>query len=262
MNAISTGELDLLAVGAHPDDAEFWCGGLLAKMSDAGHSVGIVDLSRGELSTGGDLQTRAIEVAAATAELGVAVRENMSFPDGGIGGSMLTPDQAFSAGAQLRAAIALLRRYRPRLLVLPYWRERHPDHAAAGELFTRAAFFSGVRKFDEGGSGSAYTPKQVIYYQMRIEFTPSFIVDVSEAHTRKMAAIAAYRSQLEPPAVGPTPLIAFPMTTRSIEARDGHYGGMIGVSYGEPFLCLNSVPVPDPVRHFCDQRPPALFFPA
>ncbi|MCB0322224.1 MAG: bacillithiol biosynthesis deacetylase BshB1 [Bdellovibrionales bacterium] len=241
--------LDVLAIGPHPDDVEICCGGLLAKSSAQGYQIGVVDLARGELSTQGTLEQRAIETQRASAILGIGHRENLGLPDGeiGVGPTAL----GNSPSSQLGVTIAALRRLRPKLLLLPYWEARHPDHVAASELLTRAVFHAGLAKFLPE-LGEPYVPLQVLYYQMRVTFQPSFITDISDVVERKMEAVRAYGSQLRrSTSDGATgTLLSSDLSLQSMVARAQFYGAMIGVSAAEPFLMRNAVSIDDPIAHF------------
>jgi bacillithiol biosynthesis deacetylase BshB1 len=243
--------LDVLAVGAHPDDVELFCGGTLIRLADLGHATGVLDLTRGERASHGTPETRAREAEAAALVLGLRVRENLGLPDTGI-------DPA--SRDQLSAVVAALRRLRPELLLIPWIEERHPDHAAAGALLLKAAFYAGVRRFAplERGARSAdgghdrFVPRQVLHYAMRYRMTPSFVVDTSSAAARKAQAIACHASQVVRPPGGDATLISSSGAVAAIEARDRWYGSMIGTAHGEP---LRAVAVPglvDPVKHFRD----------
>jgi bacillithiol biosynthesis deacetylase BshB1 len=259
-----TPPLDLLAFGAHPDDVELCCGGLLAASAKRGHRTGIVDLSRGELATAGTPDLRAQEAARAASILGLAVRENLGFPDGWIhpwSGYDLD-DESRPARAQLARVVEVLRRLRPAVVVIPWTHERHPDHEATAALLTKALFFAGVGKFATAPMRPKFTPLQVLRYPMRYELEPSFVVDISEVAELKAQAIAAHSSQLGRGG-GPLPptLIASPLTLEAFEARDRYYGAMIGVRAGEPYLARGPLGLTDPIAHFrANPFPGALFF--
>ncbi len=237
--------LELLAFGPHPDDVELFCGGLLAKLADAGHRTGIIDLTRGEKSTRGTPQTRAAETEAASRALGLSVRENLGLPDAGLDPS-----------GPISAIVEVLRRLRPELVVVPWHTERHPDHEASSSLLTRALFFAGVQKVEEGLP--AFTPRQVLYYPMRHLAQPTVVVDVTASHPRKLAAVACYASQV----TGGTTLVSSPLSLSSLVARDQLYGAQIGVAFGEPYISRETPGLSDPLDHYRRNsfaRP--LFFP-
>ena len=258
--------LDLLAFGAHPDDVELCCGGLLAASARRGYRTGIVDLSRSELSTAGTPELRAQEAERAGAILGLALRENLGFPDGSI-----HPYSGYEAEADARATrsqlarvVAVLRRLRPALVVIPWAHERHPDHEATSALLTKALFFAGVGKFATQPMLPPFSPVQVLRYPMRYELEPSFVVDISEVAEQKAEAIAAYASQLGRPTPAsperPPTLIGSPLTLEAFEARDRYYGAMIGVRAGEAYRARGALGLRDPIAHFqANAFPGALF---
>ncbi|HET7506381.1 MAG TPA: bacillithiol biosynthesis deacetylase BshB1 [Kofleriaceae bacterium] len=236
--------VDVLAFGPHPDDVELFCGGTVIRLGELGYSTAVVDLTRGELASHGTLEERARETEAASAELGLAFRDNLGLPDTGLAP---TPDQ-------LAAVVGALRRWRPELVLAPWIEDRHPDHAAAGQLVARAVFLAGVRKFAPD-RGERFVPRQLLHYAMRHRMTPSFIVDTSAAAARKARAIACYASQVTRRGTGgdadPT-LISSPRATEAIELRDRYYGTMIGVSHGEPVRSPGVPGLVDLVRQFRD----------
>lgn len=230
--------IDVLAFGAHPDDVEIFCGGTVIRLADLGYDVGVVDLTRGELGTLGTPQLREQEALAASQVIGLRLRENLRLPDGLIG------------EAHLEKLVEVIRRLRPEMMLIPWTEDRHPDHAAAGGLLTKAAFFAGVEKFPAGTPSHAFRPRQVLYYQMRHRMAPSFIVDTSSTAQRKHQAIACYASQVTPDPKGGLTLLSSPRAIDAIEARDRYHGSMIGVSHGEPLRAANTLGLVDPLAHF------------
>jgi len=235
-------KLDALAFGAHPDDVELTCAGTLIKLNAKGYSTGVVSLTQGELSTRGNTITRAREFAAAAEIMSVKAHRLLSLPDGDIN----------SSWDQKLAVIREIRELRPGIVFAPYWRDRHPDHARASDLVREASFLSGLSKIDT--DQEAHRPNRVLFYPCRYEFKPSFIVDISEFHDRKMAAIQAYQSQFNNSAnslFGETETnISHPAFIRAITTRAKQYGSYIGVEYGEPFLVREPVNLDDPVAFF------------
>lgn len=255
------GPFDAVFVGPHPDDVELFCGGLVASLVDRGHRVAIVDLTRGERASRGTPDERAVEAAAAAQVLGVAHRENCELPDAGL-------DPSGHLAAQLDPIVRALRRLQPEVLVVPWERERHPDHAAASALVVRASFLAGLASWAPPSDGehrdpaspSRHVVEQILYYPMRELTEPTFVVDVTQAYSKKTAAIARHRSQ-----VGPGPgetLVASPLSLPSLEARDRFYGAQIGVAYGEPYVARQMLGLCDPIAHFRANRfARPLFFP-
>lgn len=218
--------LDVLAVMAHPDDAELLCGGALAKSAEAGERVGILDLTAGEMGSQGTAEIRAAEAAEAASILGVQLRRCAGFPD-----SRLENDEPTR-----RALVALLRELRPRVVVTHWKVGRHRDHRVASELVRDACFLSALRKLDV--PGEPHRPLKLVYATAFREDAdpPSFVVDVSTVMERKVRAVAAYASQFQGKAQAGE---VFPGGDRPLEdqirTQCAHYGSRIRVPYGEPF---------------------------
>ena len=240
--------LDILAIGTHPDDLELCCGGTLIKLSKQGHRVGALDLTRGELGTRGTSDIRARETIAANQHLKLSVRENLGIPDGDIENSL---DNRLKL-------IRAIRQHRPRLLLIPYWEERHYDHVRASLLASEAAFQSGLSKIDTGQAN--FRPFRTLFYAGRITFRPSFVVDVTETFDAKMRAIRSYRSQFHNEGKAgasqnratkqPSTMISTPYALEVIETMCRYYGAMIGARYGEPFMLREGLELRDPVAFF------------
>jgi bacillithiol biosynthesis deacetylase BshB1 len=217
---------DLLVFGPHPDDIELGLGATIAKHVDEGYRVALVDLTAAELSSNGTPEQRHQEAADAARELGVASRENLGWADGGIA---TTP-------ALIRSATDAIRRHRPRAIAIPHWNDRHPDHVAASEVLTVAAFRSGLRRFVT--DAEAWRPEWVCYYFINGMAEPSFVIDVSAHYDRKWAAVACYRSQFAAPAgdAGPDRVetrLTAPAFRTLIESRDAQFGARVGVAFAE-----------------------------
>jgi bacillithiol biosynthesis deacetylase BshB1 len=217
--------LDLLAVGAHPDDVEISCGGTLALAAAQGLAVGILDLTRGELATNGTPEVRAREGEEAARILGARGRWNAGLPDGG-----LAPHDP----AQVAVAVAAIRRLRPAVLLTHFPRDKHPDHEAASELLDRAWYLAGLRRY--APDSAPFRAEARYHFASRVGFTPSFIVDVSPHWDAKVRSILAHASQVTRTGADarPTALNAGDLLDR-LEARSRHYGMMIGAAHGEPF---------------------------
>src|SRR5215831_13566598 len=168
MTVSGQGSVDLMVFGPHPDDIEIGMGGTVARHVSLGHRVGLCDLTAGEMGSNGTVDERLSEADAAAEALGAAWRANLRWPDRAIGG----PEH-------IRSAVALIRRARPRTIAIPYWSDRHPDHVAASQVLTEAAFDSGLRRFEP--SVEPWKPGRVCYYFINDSATPSFVVDVSSA---------------------------------------------------------------------------------
>ena len=217
--------IDLLVFGPHPDDIEIGLGGTVARHTAEGRSVGLCDLTAGELGSNGTPAERLQEAAAAARVLGAAWRENLGWPDGGITD---TPDF-------IRDAVNLIRRHQPRTIALPYWDDRHPDHVAASRVLTVAEFRSGLRRFDTGLA--PWRAGWVCYYFINDTAPASFVIDVSEHYERKREALDCFRSQFAPagPDAVPTRLSAASFR-QLIETRDGQFGARAGLQYAEGLI--------------------------
>jgi bacillithiol biosynthesis deacetylase BshB1 len=227
----------VLAFGAHPDDVELFCGGIVIRLGELGHSTGVVDLTRGEKASNGTPEQRAAEATAASRELGLAFRDNLGLPD-----TELAPTTE-----QTVAVVAALRARRPELVLAPWHEDRHPDHVAASELVTRAVFFANVRNYAPD-TGERFAPRQLLYYATRHRMSPSFVVDTSAVTERKARAIACYASQVvRGPGAVPTLV-----NTTAVDARDRYYGSLIGTTHGEPLRSAAVLGMGDPVRFFRD----------
>ena len=223
--------LDILAIAAHPDDAELGCGGSLLLAARKGLSVAISDLSAGEMSSRGTVASRQVEAANAARILGLKDRRNLGLPDSKIGEN---------SSHALSVLIQLIRETRPRIVLAPYWEDRHPDHEATGRLVKEACFFAGVAKV---GNGEPYRPARLFFYMISYPFTPAFVLDISDVWERKQEAIKAYQSQFESSENGVTTAISEPGFLKLVEARAIWFGSMIGAAYGEPYYMSGPVPL-------------------
>ena len=224
--------LDLLAIMAHPDDAELLCGGALSKAAARGDRVGILDLTRGEAGSTGSAETRAAEAARAAEVMGLTLRWNAGLRDSG-----LVDDDASRS-----VVVGLIRELRPRVIVT-HWREgRHPDHRVAAQLAYDAAFLSGLKNYD--ASGQPHRPQKIVQSLLFREDAPqpSFVVDITDHIETKMAALACFGSQFygktsagEVFGAGDRPLEG------QIRAQCAHHGSRIRCAYGEPFWTRETV---------------------
>jgi N-acetylglucosamine malate deacetylase 1 len=222
--------VDLLVFGPHPDDLEIGLGGTIARHAAAGFSVGLCDLTAGELGSNGTPDERKREAADAARVLGVAWRKNLEWPDGGI-----VPSPEI-----LRSAVDLIRAERPRTVALPYWEDRHPDHGAASRVLDLAVFRSGLRRYVT--DLEAWRPEWVCYYFINNSAPPSFIVDVSELYEAKRAALACHRSQFAPSEASAVPTRLTASTFRQlIESRDAQFGAQAGVAFAEGLIVREPV---------------------
>jgi N-acetylglucosamine malate deacetylase 1 len=231
--------LDILAIAAHPDDAELGCGGSLVLAVRKGLSVAITDLSAGEMSSRGTVASRQDESRNAALILGLKERRNLGLPDSKIGENL---------SHSRSALIQLIRETKPRIVLAPYWEDRHPDHEATGRLVKEACFFAGVAKV---GDGEPYRPNRLFYYMLSFPFTPAFVLDISDVWERKMEAIKAYRTQFQSSEDSIHTAISEPGFLKLMEARAIWFGSMIGTAYGEPYYMSGPVPVAE----FPDVKP-------
>src|SRR5438128_2717266 len=222
--------LDLLVFGPHPDDIEIGLGGTVARHAAAGHSVGLCDLTEGELSSNGTREERRAEALEASRVLGARWRENLRWPDGGIAE---TPEM-------IRSAVDLIRRHQPRTIAVPYWDDRHPDHVAASRVLRVAAFRSGLRRYETGAD--PWRPDWVCYYFINDSAAASFVVDVSEQYQIKLDALACYRSQFAPAGDSEISTRLTATTFRQlIESRDAQFGALAGVAFAEGIVVREPV---------------------
>ena len=229
-------DADVLGFGAHPDDIEIGCGGTVIKLADAGRSVVLVDMVRGELGTRGSAQIREQEATAAAKLLGVTARENLELEDGNV---RPTPEAK-------RKVAETIRRWRPQMVFLPYCEDRHPDHVCACELAYAGIFLAGLHRYETGQV--AYRPDRLIYYMGWGEFEPTFVVDITAQFERKMEAIYAYSTQFKPDASpDPQTRLTSEETDWFMRSRMGHYGSLIGARYAEAFLIRGRLAVEDPL---------------
>ena len=233
-------QVDLLAIMAHPDDAELLCGGTLARMAAQGYAVGILDLSGGESGSYGDADTRAAEAQKAAKLLGVKERRTAGLPDGRL-----------ENNPAARAVVAsIIREMRPRTVILHWPDARHPDHRAASELGRDACFIAGVRNAADV-SGEAYRPRKILYSLMYQEVyqKPSFVVDISEYIVRKLEAIFAFGSQFaEKTSMGDVMGGGTRQLREQILAHSAHYGSLIRKPYGEPYWMKETMEIGDVVE--------------
>ena len=231
--------IDALAFSPHPDDAEMGCGGLLLKLKDKGYRTGIIDLTRAELSTNGNLKTREEEIKEASKILGLDIRENLGLEDANIKNDYDSRLKVISA----------IRKYRPELALIPFWRDRHPDHENSYKLLKDAIFISGLKKFKTGLD--SYRPDVVINYMLHYEFKPSFIVDISQYYNKKFSAVAAYKSQFYSDVAKKVMThIASKYFFDIINSRHQCSGLKIRSEYGEPYYIESDIRIDDPLEFF------------
>ena len=226
----SVARVDLLAFGPHPDDIEIGIGGLVARHVRLGFSVGLCDLTAGEMGSNGTVDERLREAEDARGVLGALWRINLRLPDRALGSDV----------AHARAVATLVRRARPRTVAVPYWSDRHPDHVAASQLLTDGVFNAGLRKY--AAEGDAWKPEWVCYYFINDAAPPSFVVDVSDDYEVKRRALACHRTQFTPSAASAVPTrLTSTRFTQLIESRDAQFGALAGVAFAEGIVVRDPV---------------------
>lgn len=217
--------VDLLVFGPHPDDIEIGIGGTVARHSSLGFSVGLCDLTAGEMGSNGTVDERLKEADQAAKVLGCVWRANLRWPDRRIG----------KEPAHLDAAVGFIRKHRPRVIGAPYWSDRHPDHEAASRVLTEAVFNSGLRRYD-AAPGEPWRPEWLCYYFINDSVPPSFVVDVSEHYERKRQALDCHASQFQPSPNAVGTRLNTPLFRQLVESRDAQFGAAAGVSWAEGFV--------------------------
>ncbi len=249
--------LDILAIAAHRDDVEQTCGGTLLRMAQQGRRTGILDLTRGELGTRGSAKQRGEEALSAAKILQASWREALDIPDGRVENTW---------GNKLKIA-RVIREQRPRVLILPYWQARHPDHSTCSVLAYEACFIAGLSKLDvsaypvfhdvqhdvllaapqdpgfaatnpKGSEASlaAHRPFKIIYASLYHDVRPTFVVDITEQFESRLDSLFAYRSQYDDQQAGSELFPQKQEVRERIEAMARFYGLLAGVKYAEPFV--------------------------
>jgi bacillithiol biosynthesis deacetylase BshB1 len=219
--------LDILAIAAHRDDVEQTCGGTLLKAAQRGQRTGILDLTQGEMGTRGTAEDRAHEADEAARILGVCWRRAFDIPDGRVENTWEN---------RLKVA-GVIRETRPQVVILPYWKGRHPDHYTASVLGYEACFLAGLAKLKFGdGPTTPHRPFKIIYATLYYDIRPTFVVDISEHFEAKFASILAYKSQFSDQEAGKDLFPAQAEIRARVESMARFYGALGGVSHAEPFL--------------------------
>jgi len=240
MSSLPGSPLDILAIAAHRDDVEQTCGGALLKAAQRGQRTGILDLTQGEMGTRGTADDRAREADAAAKILGVEWRRALDIPDGRVENTWEN---------RLKVA-SVIRETRPHVVILPYWKGRHPDHYTASVLGYEACFLAGLAKLDPGrrtaGGGqpsstkdeslAPHRPFKILYATLYYDIRPTFVVDISEQFEGKFASILAYKSQFSDQSAGKDLFVAHDEIRARVDAMARFYGMLGGVTYAEPFL--------------------------
>jgi N-acetylglucosamine malate deacetylase 1 len=215
--------LDLLVFGPHPDDIEIGLGGTVARHAALGLHVGLCDLTRGELGSNGTPEERRAEAEAARQVLGAAWRENLGWPDRGIA----------KDPSHLEHAVTFIRRHRPRVVAVPYWSDRHPDHVAASHVLAEAVSHAALRRYP--AEGEAWKPEWICYYFINDAASPSFVIDVSDQYETKRRALDCHSSQFARTGLdgGVDTRLNTPLFRQLVESRDAQFGALAGVRWAE-----------------------------
>jgi N-acetylglucosamine malate deacetylase 1 len=224
---MSATPLDILAIAAHRDDVEQTCGGTLLKAAQRGQRTGILDLTQGEMGTRGTAEDRAREAAEAAKILGAGWRRALDIPDGRVENTW-----------ENRLNVAgVIRETRPRVVILPYWKGRHPDHYTCSVLGYEACFLAGLAKLSLGPQPLApHRPFKIIYATLYYDVRPTFVVDISAQFEQKFNAILAYKSQFTDQEAGKDLFPAHDEIHARVDSMARYYGALGGITYAEPFL--------------------------
>jgi bacillithiol biosynthesis deacetylase BshB1 len=232
-------KLDALAVGAHPDDVEFSCGGTLLKLASLGYKVGVLDMARGELGTRGTAEIRAKEAEAAARALGLSVRDNLELPDGHM---WLNEESRVKMVRKIRL-------YRPRVIFTHFWEDPHPDHVHTTQIVREASHVAGLAKYDAESGQERFRPQAVAHFMFPRTVTPTFVVDISDFAEAKHKAVACYRSQLyDPNSTEMETALSSEAFLRRLESRQRWFGSLIAVEHAEAFIVREALNVDDPVE--------------
>ena len=231
-------QVDILAIFAHPDDVELCVGGTLLKMKDLGYATGAVDVTRGEMGTRGTMESRAVEADEAARILKLDVRENLELPDGHV----------FADDASRARLVRVLRRLKPKVILTHQDGDPHPDHNHIVQLVRESARLASMGKYEEAGGEKIPVPN-VAHNIFSRNVQPSFIVDISDYLSEKMAAIRAHTSQFyDPNSTEPETRLTARTFLDELENRSRYFGSLIGVDAGEPFYVREALNIADPVE--------------
>jgi len=228
--------IDILAFAAHPDDVELSCAGTLIAQKAKGHSIGIIDMTRGELGTRGTAETRDQEAQDSAKIMGLDIRENLDLGDGFFE----------ETKENMLKVVWAIRKYRPKILLANAIMDRHPDHARASKLVERAAFLSGLAKVDDRDGQKPHRPKVVLNYIQDRWIEPDIVVDVSQFYSQKVEAIKAFKTQFfDPNSKEPQTPISGEEFFAYLEGRAREFGRYAGADFGEGFTKSKALAVSD-----------------
>ncbi|MBI4165589.1 MAG: bacillithiol biosynthesis deacetylase BshB1 [Acidobacteria bacterium] len=229
--------LDVLSIVAHPDDTELTCAGTVIKMAEAGYKVGVLDLTAGESGTRGNARLREREAAKASKVMGLAWRGNLGLPDA-----------ALEDRREYKLKMAQkIRDLRPRTVILPYWKGRHPDHTTTGRIGYEACFLAGLTRLPL--EGKPHRPHKIIYATQYVPAVrPTFVVDITAQLEKKLKAIYCFGSQFSPAKEFENLFPSRADWRERVTSLARHFGHMIGARYGEPFVTREVARVDDIVE--------------
>jgi bacillithiol biosynthesis deacetylase BshB1 len=227
--------IDIVAIAAHCDDVEQTCGGTLIRMAERGYRTAVVDLTAGEMGTRGSPEERAAEARAAAQKMLLSERRNLHLPDARL-------ENTLAARVQIAEKI---RELRPRVVILPYWEGRHPDHYRCSELGYEACFLAGLRKLD--AAGEPHRPSKILYASLYADVRPSFVVDISAQFERRLEALLCYRSQYQTQQTASELFPGEEEVAERVRSLARRYGMLIDARYGEPFVVKETLRVDDVV---------------
>ncbi|OAS86313.1 MULTISPECIES: bacillithiol biosynthesis deacetylase BshB1 [Metabacillus] len=222
--------LDMLAIGAHPDDVEIGMGGSIAKYANKGFKIGICDLTKAELSSNGTVSVRQEEAKRAGEILGVAKRIQLTLPDRGL----------YLTDSAIQSIVTIIRENQPKIIFVPYFEDRHPDHGHCARLVEEAVFSAGIRKYKDTLDLPSHRVQSIYYYMINGFHKPDFVIDISNSIDKKLTSLRAYESQFEK-SLGS---METPLTNgyiESVESRERLYGKEVGVMYAEGFKTKNPI---------------------
>ena len=227
-------QLDVLSITAHPDDTELTCSGTVIKMVEAGYKVGLLDLTGGESGTRGNARLREQESRRASKVMGIVYRDNLGLPDA-----------ALEDRREYKLKIAQkIRDLRPRTVILPYWEGRHPDHYTTGRIGYEACFLAGLARLPL--AGKPHRPHKIVYASFYVpSVRPTFVVDITAQFEKKLKAILCYASQFSPQKDAQNLFPSRADLRERVGSLGRHFGLMIGVRYGEPFVTREIASVDD-----------------
>lgn len=231
--------IDILAIGAHPDDVELGAGGTLLLHKSLGYNIGICDLTAGELGTRGDANTRAMEAASSSKILGVEHRINLGLKDGFFGNDE----------SSLLKLVAVIRHLKPKIILANASSDRHPDHGEGAKFASKASFLAGLRKIETtylGDAQAAHRPQSVYHYIQDRFNSPDFVVDITPFFDKKMESIFAFSSQFyNPNSAEPETPISGKNYISFLEGRAREMGRIIGATFGEGFTHERPIGIKD-----------------